>query len=284
MQKEELKDKTKDINNKFKKMKVNINKNLLIKNNNSKKIMKHFKDNKKIIIYSHNKNNKSFQGNRNNIYYTKKPNNENKEFSIVIKNIKTKDNLAHIHINYYFLKRMKNPKKLRYNFLKISEPISINIINKNFLNVKLSSIKEEDTSIQNSKIYEDSDNFKYNDNKRILLVIQNIYNILIKLYKKNVFYRIKNYDLDSSKINKSKYKEKNNIKKYNINVNNLNIKNNKFKKNIFTKIYSKKRGYKMNKKEGDIKSNKNLNENYTKKIDKFRNHLINYFISSNCKM
>ena len=284
MQKEEIKDKTKDINNKFKIMKVNINKNLLIKNNNSKKIMKHFKDNKKIIIYSHNKNNKSFQGNRNNIYYTKKPNNENKEFSIVIKNIKTKDNLAHIHINYYFLKRMKNPKKLRYNFLKISEPISINIINKNFLNVKLSSIKEEDTSIQNSKIYEDSDNFKYNDNKRILLVIQNIYNILIKLYKKNVFYRIKNYDLDSSKSNKIKYKEKNNIKKYNINVNNLNIKNNKFKKNIFTKIYSKKRGYKMNKKEGDIKSNKNLNENYTKKIDKFRNHLINYFISSNCKM
>ena len=276
---EEIKDKILNIddnNKKFKIMKVNVDKNLVGNDGSAKKVFKYYKENKKSILHSQNKNNNSFQGNKNDVYFIKKPNKENKIFSIVIKNIETRDKLIHIHINYYFFKWKKNHTKLRYNFLKKSKSFSINIINKNALKAKLSSIKEEDISIQNSKILEDSDNAKYNDKKRVFFLIKNIY----KIYKMHIFNKIKNFYLicDKNSITKEDIDE-NNIKISNIKEKNEKINKNNIKSNNM-KIYNKKRGFRLNKIEGEIKSNY---ENFDKKIKKFRNYLINYFLSiKNC--
>ena len=166
----ELKDKelnNKDKDNKDNKiMKVNINKNLL--NNYGKRIISKDINNKIISNSSNYKNNTNY--NKNNIFYSKKINKINKLYSIVVKDIITKDNLIHIHINYIYLPKINKSLKKRYNFLQQIKNNSIYILSngkiekKNDLKLKnkLSAIKEEDGSILNSKIYEEIDNIKTN--------------------------------------------------------------------------------------------------------------------------
>ena len=156
-------------NNNNKIMKVNINKNLL--NNYGKRIISKDINNKIIPNYSNYKNNTNY--NKNNIFYSKKINKINKIhklYSIVVKDIITKDNLIHIHINYIYLPKINKSLKRRYNFLQQIKNNSIYILSngkiekKNDLKLKnkLSAIKEEDGSILNSKIYEEIDNIKNN--------------------------------------------------------------------------------------------------------------------------
>jgi len=276
----ELKDKelnNKDKDNKDNKiMKVNINKNLL--DNYGKRIISKDNNNKIISNVSNNKN--IAKNNKDNIYYSKnKINKINKLYSIVVKDILTKDKLIHIHINYLFLTKKNKSLKKRYNFLQQDKNCSICLLSsgkkekKNDLKLtnKLSSIKEEDFSIHNSNIYDEIDNIKNNDKTILLIFIEKIYNILIKKYKKNFFYKIKTIELVykiNNIFNNQKEIEKDDIKKSNKD----NIKKNN------NKIYNKKRG--VNKIE-DINSPKNNKDNYKifeNKIDKLRFKLINYFI------
>lgn len=102
-------------NSKPKKMKKNKNAN--INTNINKKIINNYDKN---IIYKINSiDDKYSLSQKNSIYYNKKvkQSNKNKIFSIVIKDISTKDNLIQINIKYYFMKRIK-PLKPRYNSLQ----------------------------------------------------------------------------------------------------------------------------------------------------------------------
>ena len=247
VKKSNLNDKFVNIRNingkKYKIMKVNVNKNLL---------------------------------NKNNIYYSKKVKKENKLFSIVVKNIVSKDNLIHININYYFIKdkdKNKNIKE-RYDSLEQTNTFSISILSdkdtKRKNKFKLTSIKEEDLSlqnisIQNSKIFEEND-IKYNDNKDkdLFDFIKNINNILIKKYKKIFIYKIKTIEL-IHKINNIFNNKKNEIEDNNIN----------------NKVYSKKF---VNKNKEEKRTlgifNKNSGETSADKINKLRYKLIKYSIKN----
>ena len=86
---------------------------------------------------------------------------KNYAFTVLIKNICTKDGRINIYINYYFLLRNNSPLVTKYNKLKLSNYFSITyIINRNNNNSKLSSIIEEES--QNPYFYYDT-NKKYND-------------------------------------------------------------------------------------------------------------------------
>ena len=223
----DLKDKDLNINeNKF--MKVNISKSLV--DNCGKRI--NLTDNNKINNYK-NLNNIY----KKNIYYSKKINPVNKAYSITVKDILTKDNLIHIHINYVFLKNNKKSFKKRYNFLKETNNFSLSLLSnrKNDLkfNNKLSSIKEEEIS----RIYDEIDIIKNNDNKILIKFIDTIYNILIKQYIKYFLYKIK--IIKSKEIEENKNPE-----------NNISIKNktqDSFKKNSYI-IYNKKKDLNRRKK------------------------------------
>ena len=102
--------------------------------------------------------------NRNNLYNSKTIDNEHKKnsskrikvFSMLIKNIVTKDKRIYITINYYFLFRKNKSLVTRYDYLVPSEVFSLNLVNnnKNYKskeNLKLSEIKEEE--FQNSKFH-----------------------------------------------------------------------------------------------------------------------------------
>ena len=105
-----------------------------------------------------------YSSNRNHLYNSKNSDNEPKKnsskrikvFSMLIKNIVTKDKRIYITITYYFLLRKNKPLINRYDYLVPSEIYSLNLVcnNKNYNskeNLKLSEIKEEE--FQNSKFY-----------------------------------------------------------------------------------------------------------------------------------
>ena len=222
---------------------------------------------KKYKIMKVNKNKNLM--NKKNIYYSKKIKKENKLFSIVIKNIVTKDNLMHININYYFIKDKNKSIKTRFNSLKPTKTFSISILLDGKKDIKnknnLTSIKEEDISIHNSKIYDENDSIKKKSNKDKALFdfIKIINDILIKCYKKYFIYKIKT-NIFNHKINE-------------IEDNNFN-----------NKIYSKKIGFRKNKNKADKKSegiyNKRNDEILDKKIISLRAKLIKYSIMKNdCK-
>ena len=222
---------------------------------------------KKYKIMKVNKNKNLM--NKNNIYSSKKIKKENKLFSIVIKNIVTKDNLMHININYYFIKDKNKSIKTRFNSLKPTKTFSVSILLDGKKDIKnknnLTSIKEEDISIHNSKIYDENDSIKKKNNKDKALFdfIKIINDILIKCYKKYFIYKIKT-NIFNHKINE-------------IEDNNFN-----------NKIYSKKIGFRKNKNKVDKKSegiyNKRNDEILDKKIISLRAKLIKYSIMKNdCK-
>jgi hypothetical protein len=222
---------------------------------------------KKYKIMKVNKNKNLM--NKNNIYSSKKIKKENKLFSIVIKNIVTKDNLMHININYYFIKDKNKSIKTRFNSLKPTKTFSVSILLDGKKDIKnknnLTSIKEEDISIHNSKIYDENDSIKKKNNKDKALFdfIKIINDILIKRYKKYFIYKIKT-NIFNHKINE-------------IEDNNFN-----------NKIYSKKIGFRKNKNKVDKKSegiyNKRNDEILDKKIISLRAKLIKYSIMKNdCK-
>jgi len=105
-----------------------------------------------------------YSSNRNHLYNSKTSDNEPKKnsskrikvFSMLIKNIVTKDKRIYITITYYFLLRKNKPLINRYDYLVPSEIYSLNLVcnNKNYKskeNLKLSEIKEEE--FQNSKFH-----------------------------------------------------------------------------------------------------------------------------------
>ena len=223
---------------------------------------------KKYKIMKVNKNKNLM--NKNNIFSSKKIKKENKLFSIIIKNIVTKDNLMHININYYFLKDKNKSIKARFNSLQKTKTFSVSILldrKKDIKNkLKLTSIKEEDISIHNSKIYDENDSIKKKSNKDKALFdfIKIINDILIKCYKKYFIYKIKTIE-SFNKINST----------FNHKINEINNFNNK--------IYSKKIGYRKNKNKVDEKSegiyNKKNDEILIKKIFSLRAKLIKYSIN-----
>ena len=136
-----------------------------IKHNNNaikKPSIKNMKSTNKVFpgYQQHNIQN-IYSPNKHIIYYSKANDNKHKKkevykkikvFSMLVKNIVTKDKRIHITINYYFYKNKISPVK-SYNILEPSEKFSLNIIcgNNNYkkandqkLKLKLSEIKEED--------------------------------------------------------------------------------------------------------------------------------------------
>ena len=273
-------------NSKPKKMKKNKNAN--INTNINKKIINNYDKN---IIYKINSiDDKYSLSQKNSIYYNKKvkQSNKNKIFSIVIKDISTKDNLIQINIKYYFMKRIK-PLKPRYNSLQQEKILSLSFYGdekkqkKKKLKDKLTSIQEEDASVQNSRIYDETEV----THKKVLEFIEIINDSIIKKYKKNLLYRIKTIELVYKMNNIFNSKENNNDNKDEIenkeNKSNIDKKEdiipneeNKNIKIIKRIIYNKKRGYKINKKS----SLENKNKSYNDQINKFRLELIKFSINS----
>jgi hypothetical protein len=253
------------------------NKNANINTNINKKIINNFDKN---ILYKTNSIDDKYPlSQKNSIYYIKKvkqSNKVNKIFSIVIKDISTKDNLIQINIKYYFTKRAK-PLKPRYNSLQQEKILSLTFYGddkkqkKKKFKDKLTSIQEEDISIQNSKIYDEVEIAK-----KILEFIEIINDSIIKKYKKNFLYRIKTIELVYKMNNIFNLKENNKEEKEN--KGGKEIKDNKDNKEEIIKriIYNKKRGYKINKKS----SLENKNKVYKEQINKFRLELIKFSINS----
>ena len=218
-----------------------------IRNNNVKKY--------RIMKVNVNKN----LMNKNNIYQSKKIKKENKIFSIVIKNIVTKDNLMHININYYFIKLKNKNLKSRYDLLERTKAFSTSLLHdgkKEIKNkLKLKSIKEEDISMHNSKICDENDTNITKDNKVFFDFIKKVNNIFIKCYKRNFIYKIKT-NIFTNKI--------------------IEIEDN----NLNNKVYSRKRGYHINLnkigKASPRKYNKNNDGISENKIDILRAKLINF--------
>ena len=146
--------------------------------NNHKKNSNRFRNNKSYdkeakILKNKNKLNKISKNkiyNRNQDGLTKNHNHNNIKnyaFTVLIKNICTKDGRINIYINYYFLLRNNSPLITRYNNLKLSNYFSITYIINNKNNLKLSSIIEEQS--QNPYFYYDKNkncnNDKININK-----------------------------------------------------------------------------------------------------------------------
>ena len=141
--------------------------------------------------------------------------NKNNSFvSILIKELSTSDKRINIRINYYeFIGKTKNSHN-EYDFLQISENNSITLVggtqeSKKYptkLNFMLSSIKEEENSVQNSKFYDESETLgNINENKKNYIIYHNneiqvvnfidaINNLLINIYKKIFMNNIKIFD------------------------------------------------------------------------------------------
>ena len=282
-------------NHNSKPKKIKKNKNANINTNINKKIINNYDKN---IIYKVNAiDDKYSLSQKNSIYYNKKvkqSNKVNKIFSIVIKDISTKDNLIQINIKYYFTKRNK-PLKQRYNSLQQEKILSLSFYGddkkqkKKKLKNKLTSIQEEDASIQNSRVYDEAEI----THKKILEFIEIINDSIIKKYKKNLLYRIKTIELVYKMNNIFNLEENNNDNKEEKenkdnndnkeNENNIDKKEdiipkeeNKNIKIIKRIIYNKKRGYKINKKS----STENKNKVFKEQINKFRLELIKFSINS----
>lgn len=152
----------------YKRVRVNINKRFLVNrkvNNDNNKMNNNYNYR---IIQSNFKleNSPNF---KNNIYLKTNNNNDNSNgnsqfIPILIKNISTKDKRINITIYYYHISTYYKSMRKEYNHLIRAYNCSIsvfgnaNIRTNNFpkLKFKLSSIKEEDISNQNSKFYDES--------------------------------------------------------------------------------------------------------------------------------
>ena len=249
----------------YKKIKDNNNKKFLIKERYSKTI-------KQI--------NKSNGDNHNYIYYNKKNNiSKNKEPKL-INEIITKDKRILINIFYYnYNNNYSSTKKatfMKYYPILESQNFSLSInsnINNKILNKKirlkqiLSSIKEEEASIQNSKLCDEQINSFNLDNTRnpifhnefvISQFINIIETVLIHIYKRIFLFRIKTINI---------------VKKMNeiLFINNKKISVS-HEKNKINQIYNKKLGIKANKKtinkknEIEIKHRKDLWSNRIKEL------------------
>ena len=255
----------------YKKVKVNINKKLFSnsENNNSESNTNQINKVVKDFNYTYNyralpsdsklnnspkvnnnkyyvKRNKINDDNDNNDDINNNDDNYNKEdnsfASSLIKNISTKDKRIHINIFYYTYSNNKYPKKKRhrfYNLKKVNKTsicligeydlIKINLFN--FKN-KLSSIKEEELSNQNSKIYDENstlgNNNIYNNMKNNIkypneLLYSKFVDLINQIFKKYFMKRIKKL---KAKKNEIKKEEDNNDEK-----------------NINNKIYNKRNRY-----------------------------------------
>lgn len=280
----DLLNKSENYNTKQKKVKKNIYTNI------NKKIINNYDKN---IIYKTNVIDDKYSLNqKNNIYFNKKVkqlNKVNKIFSIVIKDISTKDNLIQINIKYYFMNRNK-PLKARYDSLQQEKALLLSFYGddkkqkKQKYKDKLTSIQEEDASIQNSRIYDENEI----NHKKILEFIEIINDVTINKFKKNFIYRIKTIELVYKMNNIFNLKENNNDSKENkeIKENKTIIDNkkediisneeNKNIKIIKRIIYNKKRGYKINK-NSSIENKSKVNKD---QINKFRLELIKFSINS----
>ena len=284
------------------KVKVNINLRLM-NNNKENNITKNKTDinknntsnkNNKIINYNYpiptNSKNNSPTKNKNNIYYSK--NSKINFTSTLIKNIMTKDKRIYINIYYYTFSKKNNFIRKRFRNLCKSQNISITLLaveqKKNKLtNLKLilSSIKEEDLSNQNSKIFDESGTFggnntntyenrknciHYNLNEKIYKqFIDIIKKLIINKYKPDFFDKIKSINNDN-KIN-----------------NNKNYYDQNIEKGGYKRIY-RKRGIVNNKladeknninnKRGNISVIYNSKRKYEYKIRKFRAKLIRFIL------
>jgi hypothetical protein len=263
----------------YRKVKININKNPLISN-------------KQFGIFKNNKqNNKNNNEPKKNIYYSKKISELNEKWPKLINDIKTNDNRIHINIFYYNYSPKNKTSFKKYNSLHESKNFSMNLINNNF-NTKiikkdiknkklLSSIKEEEISNQNSRFLDESatpfflNNINEDNHSKeqfILQFINIIETILIHIYKRILFFRIKTINI----VNKMDEILFNNKKK--------NIKHNKTKS---SQIYSKKLGIKIQKK---IKNEENQSgskikniqiKRWIKRINEFKKILIFYVLNKN---
>jgi hypothetical protein len=257
------------------------------KNRNEEQNTQLVKDNK---TFNNNKNqenelinnNEFFNKCKNNIYYSK--NSKINFVPILIKNIITKDKRINITINYYTYLRMHNIIKRRFYHLAKSENISNCYIGvpkrkNNIRNMKLllSSIKEEDVSNQNSKIYEESGTFGGNNLNLCEIkkshYIQQKYELKYKQFKDIIEKILIN------KFMKSFFDKMKSIK--GVNKINNNIQNNGYKR-----IYRKRGITNNNKYSGDTRINRfnkriginNNYKNYEDKIKKFRNKLIKFIL------
>ena len=268
----------------YKKVKVNDNNKIRVDNKEKEKT----KNNYNIIKQMPKLNNTQII-NKNNIYYTKKNNKKNimnNCISTIIKNISTKDNRIHININYYNYTTRNNFFRRQYYVLEQSENISICLFgdkklkdNLSKLKLKLSSIKEEELSNQNSKFYDESGTFGINNNntyesrknnvifypnelvyKQFIEIIDNLF---IKLLKKDFIGSIK---LINSDVKIRMKKNEHNKSK----VKNMSI------------VY-RKRGAVNGKILGDRKSSvinsKKNGKKYEGKIKQFRINLIRYILN-----
>ena len=141
--------------------------------------------------------------------------NKNNSFvSILIKELSTSDKRINIRINYYEYIGKANNNNHGYDFLQKSENNSLTLFggtpeSKKYpakLYFMLSSIKEEENSVQNSKFYDESETLgNLNENKRNYIIYHNneiqvvnfidaINNLLINIYKKNFMKNIKIFD------------------------------------------------------------------------------------------
>jgi len=162
------------------------------------------------------------------------PNKNNNFVSILIKELSTSDKRINIRINYYeFIGKTKNNNE--YDFLQQSENISLTLFGINSeskkyptkFNFMLSSIKEEENSVQNSKFYDESETLgNLNENKKNYIIYHNneiqvvnfidaISNLLLNIYKKTFMKNINIFDK-----NIEREKEENEVD------NNSKVKNN----------------------------------------------------------
>ena len=282
-----------NINKKINKSNINISNNFIsyrkvkINNNNNPLI-----SNKQFKTFNNNKqNNKNNNEPKKNIYYSKKISELNEKWPKLINDIKTNDNRIHINIFYYNYSPKNKTSFKKYNSLHESKNFSMNLINNNF-NTKiikkdiknkklLSSIKEEEISNQTSRFLDESatpfflNNINEDNHSKELIILQFINileTILIHIYKRILFFRIKTINI----VNKMDEILFNNKKK--------NIKYNKTKS---SQIYSKKLGIKIQKKikneanQSGSKLKKIQIEHWIKRINEFKKILIFYALNKN---
>ena len=233
-------------NKNYKKVKVNINKKYLNINQelNSKNTINNSGNNYNYRIIKINSKLSNSPNKKVNIYYIKNKYNKIYNSEIIpklIKDIWTKDKRIHINIFYYNFERIYNPICKKYYFLHKSNNYSMSLLgekrrkkNASKIKFKLTSIKEEEASNQNSKIYDENTlgNNTNESKKNIIIKRQNellnsqfidiVENIFNNIYKKNFFKKIKKvyenrknkikneYDTNyEKKINKRIYNRKN---------------------------------------------------------------------------
>lgn len=202
----------------------------------------------------------------------------------------TKDKRIHINMSYYNYSKSDKSSKIKYNLLNEAKTISMNLIN-NFnlknksknkdidirMKERLSSIKEEEISNQNSKIFDElisTFNLNYIGNiniqsKNILQFINIIETILIQAYKRILFYKMKTIYI-VNKMDK-------------ILVNNANKKIIIHKKNKSSnQIYNKKFGIKKIKQEKNkIEQDKIPKELWGKRVIELKKYLLLFVLRNN---